>query len=220
MSSCGMSNTAKGGLIGAGGGAALGTLIGHLAGNKAVGAVIGTAVGTTAGVLIGRKMDKVKKQAAAQLPDAKVEEVKDKNGLSSVKVTFDSGILFNTGKSDLSSSAQSSLSRFANNVLLKNTDADVAIQGYTDNQPWKGSTAQESQQKNLNLSQQRAQAVSNYLRQCGVTTAQIKSVEGFGESSPVADNSTAQGQQQNRRVEIYLYASQEMIDKANQGTLQ
>lgn len=220
VSGCGMSNTAKGGIIGAGGGAALGAIIGKIAGNTAIGAAVGTAVGTTAGVLIGRKMDKVKKETAAAVPDAKVETVQDKNGLQAVKVTFDSGILFNTGKSDLSSSAQSSLSKFANNVLLKNATADVSIQGYTDNQGWANSTATESQQKNQALSQQRAQSVSNYLRSCGVTTSQIKSVEGFGESNPVADNSTKEGQQQNRRVEVYLYASQQMINEANNGTLQ
>lgn len=220
VSGCGMSNTAKGGIIGAGGGAALGAIIGKIAGNTAIGAAVGTAVGTTAGALIGRKMDKVKKETAAAVPDAKVETVQDKNGLQAVKVTFDSGILFNTGKSDLSSSAQSSLSKFANNVLLKNATADVSIQGYTDNQGWANSTATESQQKNQALSQQRAQSVSNYLRSCGVTTSQIKSVEGFGESNPVADNSTKEGQQQNRRVEVYLYASQQMINEANNGTLQ
>lgn len=220
VSSCGLSNTAKGGMIGAGGGAALGAIIGKIAGNTAIGAAVGTAVGTTAGALIGRKMDKVKKEAAAALPDAKVETVQDKNGLQAVKVTFDSGILFNTGKSDLSSSAQASLSKFANNVLLKNATADVSIQGYTDNQGWANSSAAESKQKNQALSQQRAQSVANYLRNCGVTTSQIKSVEGFGEDNPVADNGTKAGQQQNRRVEVYLYASQQMINEANNGTLQ
>lgn len=220
ISSCGgLSNTAKGGMIGAGGGAALGAIIGKIAGNTAVGAAIGTAVGTTAGALIGKKMDKVKQQTAAAVPDAKVETVEDKNGLQAVKVTFDSGILFNTGKSDLSTSAKASLSKFANNVLLKNSTADVSIQGYTDNQGWAKSTPAESQQKNQALSQERAQSVSNYLRSCGVPTSQIKAVEGFGESNPVADNSTKAGQQQNRRVEVYLYASQQMINEANNGTL-
>ena len=63
LGSCGMNNTAKGGLIGAGGGAALGALVGKMAGNTAVGAAIGTAVGAGAGVLIGRKMDKAKAEA-------------------------------------------------------------------------------------------------------------------------------------------------------------
>ena len=218
------SNTTKGTAIGAGGGAALGALAGYLIGGRsgggaAIGAAIGTAVGTGAGYLIGKKMDKAK-AAAQQVSNAQVETVQDANGLQAVKVTFDSGILFNSGSSALSPSAQSSLISFANNVLKQNTDMDCAIQGYTDNQGWKGSTAAESVQKNQALSLQRAQAVSTYLINQGVSTSQIKSVEGLGEANPVADNSTAAGQQQNRRVEVFLYASKAMIDAANAGTLQ
>lgn len=219
LSGCNMSNTAKGGIIGGGSGAVLGGLIGKAAGNAGVGAVIGAAVGTGAGVLIGNRMDKVKKQAET-VENAKVEEVKDNNGLSAVKCTFDSGILFNTGKSELSSAAKSSLNDFAQNVLNKNTDVDVAIQGYTDNQGWKNSTAEQSASKNLDLSRQRAQAVEAYLKSCGVSGKQIKKTEGFGEQNPVQDNSTAAGRQQNRRVEIYMYASQQMIKSAQEGTLQ
>jgi outer membrane protein OmpA-like peptidoglycan-associated protein len=212
LAGCGMSNTAKGGLIGAGGGAALGALIGHMAGNTAIGAAIGTAVGTGAGVIIGKKMDKAKKEAEA-VQNAQVESVTDANGLQAVKVTFDSGILFNSGSSVLSSTAKTSLFQFAN-VLKGNADCDVAVQGYTDNDPWKNSTAEQSQQKNLQLSQDRAQSVTTYLLSQGVSANQIRSTTGFGESNPVADNSTAAGKAQNRRVEVYLYASQEMIKAA------
>lgn len=218
FSSCNMTNTAKGSLIGAGGGAALGSAIGALAGkNKgkgaAIGAAVGTAVGVTAGALIGKKMDKAKAEAE-KIANAQVESVTDNNGLQAVKVTFDSGILFSTSSSTLSSSAQTSLKNFATNVLVPNADMDVAIQGYTDNQGWKNSTAAESVQKNINLSLPRAQSVETYLKNCGVSAAQIKSVEGLGEANPVADNSTQAGQQANRRVEVYLYASEAMIKAA------
>jgi len=209
---CGMSNTAKGGLIGAGSGAALGALIGHIAGNTAIGAAIGTAVGTGAGVIIGKKMDKAKKEAEA-VQNAQVESVTDANGLQAVKVTFDSGILFTTGSSTLSSTAKSSLMQFST-VLKNNADCDVAVQGYTDNAGWKNSTAEQSQQKNQELSQKRAQAVTDYLMSLGVSSSQIRSTMGYGESNPVADNSTAAGKAQNRRVEVYMYASQEMIKAA------
>ena len=53
-----------------------------------------------------------------------------------------------------------------------------------------------------------------YLKQCGVSPTQITSVEGLGEADPVADNSTAAGREQNRRVEVYLYASEKMIQEA------
>ena len=212
--SCGMSNTGKGALIGAGGGAGLGAIIGAIAGNTAVGAAIGGAVGAGAGAIIGKKMDKAKKEAEA-VQNAQVEAVTDANGLEAVKVTFDSGILFASGKSNLSSTAMTSLFQFAN-VLKSNADCDVAVQGYTDNAGWKNCNAAQSQQKNLELSQERAQSVTTYLLSQGVSSTQIRSTQGFGESNPVADNSTAAGKAQNRRVEVYMYASQKMIQEAQQ----
>ena len=210
FSGCGMTNTAKGGMIGGGSGAALGAIIGGVVGHgkgAAIGAAVGAAVGTGAGVLIGKKMDKAAAQAE-QIEGAQVEQVTDNNGLQAVKVTFDSGILFNTSSATLSSSAKSALSKFANNVLNQNKDMDVAIYGYTDNTGWKNSTAE------------RAQSVSSYLLACGASSSQIKSVTGMGEENPVADNSTAAGRQENRRVEVYMYASQQMIQQAEAGTLQ
>ncbi len=214
----GCNNLQKGTAIGAGAGAALGAIVGKLAGNTVVGAAVGTAVGAGAGALIGKKMDKVKAQAQA-VQNAQVEEVKDANGLDAVKVTFDSGILFTTGSSVLSQTAKNSLGNFAN-VLKQNTDCDVSVQGYTDNAGWKNSTAEQSVQKNLDLSQQRAQSVTTYLQSLGVSNTQIRSTQGFGESNPVADNSTAAGKAQNRRVEVYMYASEAMIKAAEAGTLQ
>ena len=209
LAGCNMSNTAKGTAIGAGGGAALGAIVGAIAGNTAIGAAVGTAVGAGAGAIIGKKMDKAKKEAEA-IQNAQVEEVTDANGLEAVKMTFDSGILFATGKADLSATAKNSLAEFAR-VLNSNTDCDVAIIGHTDNT---GSDA-----VNQPLSVNRANSVMNYLRSCGVQARQIKSVEGQGSTNPVADNSTAAGRQQNRRVEIYMYASKEMIQKAEAGNL-
>ena len=214
----GCNNLAKGTAIGAVGGGAVGAVIGKVAGNTAVGAAIGAAVGAGTGALIGKHMDKVKKQAEA-VKAAQVESVTDANGLQAVKVTFDSGILFNTGSSTLSASAKNSLTQFAG-VLKANTDCDVAVQGYTDNAGWKNSTAEQSAQKNLNLSQQRAQAVTNYLQSLGVSPTQIRSTTGFGEANPVADNSTAAGKAQNRRVEVYMYASEAMVKQAESGNLQ
>ena len=209
-----MNNTTKGGLIGGGGGAAVGALVGNLIGKDtkgtAIGAAIGAVVGTGAGVLIGKKMDKAK-AAAEAVNNAQVESITDANGLQAVKVTFDSGILFATNKADLNSAAKNSLNQFATTVLNVNTDMDVAILGHTDNT---GTDA-----INNPLSLQRAQSVSNYLKSCGVAAKQLKTIEGKGSTQPVADNSTADGRQQNRRVEVYIYASQEMIQAAENGTL-
>ena len=169
---CNMNNTVKGTAIGAGGGAALGAIVGAIAGNAGIGAAIGTAVGAGAGAIIGHKMDKAKKEAEA-IQNAQVEEVKDANGLEAVKVTFDSGILFSTGQSNLTPTSKASLQELAG-VLKNNSDCDVAIQGYTDNQGFKNSTAEQSAQKNKALSLDRAAAVSSYLQSLSVPASQIK----------------------------------------------
>ena len=212
-----MNNTTKGGLIGGSGGAALGALIGTMVSGKsdkgkgaAIGAAIGTAVGGGAGVLIGKKMDKAAAQAAA-IEGAQVEQITDQNGLQAVKVTFDSGVLFATNKYALNKSAKENLAEFAK-VLIEYSDADVVVYGHTDST---GSDA-----INDPLSVKRAESVAQYLLSNGVAESQIKSVEGFGSKQPVADNATAEGRAENRRVEIYMYASAEMIEAANNGTLE
>lgn len=205
----GCNNLSKGAGIGAAGGAVLGGIIGKIAGNTAVGAVVGSAVGAGTGALIGKHMDKVKKEAE-QVKNAKVETVQDSNGLNAVKVTFDSGILFATNKSDLSSGAKTSLAKFAQ-VLNNNKDCDIAVFGHTDNTGNDGI--------NIPLSLSRAQSVENYLKSCGVQQGIFKTVEGKGSSTPVTSNDTSDGRQQNRRVEVYMYASQQMINSANNGTL-
>lgn len=202
---CNVSNTAKGTAIGAGGGAVVGAIIGKMAGNTAIGAVIGGTVGATTGAIIGKKMDKAKKEAEA-VKNAQVETITDANGLEAVKVTFDSGILFATNKADLNATSKASLTQFAE-VLKENRDMDIAIIGHTDNT---GSDA-----INNPLSKNRAQSVSKFLKSQGVASAQIKTIDGQGSKNPVADNSTEEGRKQNRRVEVYMYASEKMINEAN-----
>ena len=199
-----------GALIGAGGGALLGGIIGKIAGNTAVGAAIGTAVGTGAGAIIGRHMDKVAAETAAQVQNAKVEEVTDANGLKAVKVTFDSGILFATNKATLNSTSKAELAKFST-VLKNNNQCYIDIYGHTD------TTGNDD--INIPLSNSRAQSVASYLKSCGVSASQLQNVNGKGSSEPVADNASAAGRQQNRRVEVFLYASQAMVDAANSGTL-
>jgi outer membrane protein OmpA-like peptidoglycan-associated protein len=192
-------------MIGAGGGAAVGAAIGAIAGNTAVGAVIGGAVGAGTGAIIGKKMDKAKKEAEA-VKSAQVETITDANGLEAIKVTFDSGILFATNKADLNAASKASLTQFAE-VLKENKDMDIAIFGHTDNT---GTDA-----VNNPLSKNRAQSVSKFLKSQGVSSSQIKTIDGQGSKNPVADNSTAEGRKQNRRVEVYMYASEQMIKDAN-----
>ena len=208
--------SAIGGIAGGPRGSDIGTIIG-MAGGAAVGAAIGSAVGAGTGAIIGRHMDKVAEEAA-KVENAKVDKVTDTNGFEAVRVTFDSGILFATSSSKLNETSINSLAKLYN-ILKNNQDCHVDIYGHTDNQGWKNSTAEQSIAKNQTLSEQRAQSVANYLRNLGITNAQLQKVAGQGQLNPVADNSTAQGRQMNRRVEIYLYASKAMVDAANAGTL-
>ncbi|MCK3684566.1 OmpA family protein [Maribellus sp. YY47] len=205
------SNTTKGGVLGGTGGAALGAAIGAIAGKgkgAAIGAAVGGAVGAGAGVLIGKKMDKQQAELEA-IEGAQVESVTDANNLQAIKVTFDSGILFATGKSLLSETSKQALTKFAAS-LVSNPQTDVTIYGHTDNTG--------SREINEKLSNERAESVSKFLIGKGVSGSRL-TTEGKAYDEPVADNSTAAGRAQNRRVEIYITANEQMIQQAEQGNL-
>lgn len=208
-----MTNTGKGALIGGGSGAGLGAGIGALIGGgkgAGIGAAIGAAVGTGAGVLIGKKMDKQQKELEEQLAQqATVEQTTDQNGLQAIKVTFNGGILFPTGKYTLNPSAQADLTKFAVN-LLNNPNTNVQIFGYTDNTG--------SMQVNTTLSGQRANTVRNYLINSGVAADRLVA-KGIPMADYIASNDTPEGRALNRRVEIYITADQNMIQQAENGTL-
>ena len=216
FSGCSMSNTAKGGIIGGTGGGALGALIGQLAGGgkgAAIGSAVGVAVGAGAGILIGNKMDKAKKAAEAAKAEAEILEGTD--GTQYVKATFSSGLLFKTGSAALSTTAQNDINTFIANLKAEDDSYNIAICGFTDNQGWKNSTAEQSKAKNQELSMKRAQAVHTQLVAAGYPSSRIVHVNGYGEDHPVAANTTSAGQEQNRRVEIYILPSQDMIKEAN-----
>lgn len=212
LSSCSTSkNSTKGAVLGGAGGALLGAGIGALAGKgkgAAIGAAVGGAVGAGAGAIIGRKMDKQKAELE-KIEGAKVETVTDANNLQAIKVTFDSGILFATGKSDLNASSKEALLKFA--ATLKETpETDVTIYGHTDN---KG-----SRELNEKLSRERAESVSKFLVSNAVQKERL-TTQGKAFDEPVADNATEAGRAQNRRVEVYITANKQMIQKAEEGTL-
>lgn len=214
--SCG-SAMKNGMLIGGGSGAAVGTLVGHLIAKnntgRLIGAAAGAAVGTGVGALIGKKMDKAK-AAAQQVQNAQVEMIKDANGLDAIKVSFDNGILFQVGKYALQSGAQSSLKQFADKVLNVYTDCDVAVYGFA--------SSDGDANKNMTLSVNRANAVSNYLKSsCAVASSQIRDTRGFGEDPNylIMNGDGTENLEASRRVEVLLYASDAMIKAAQNGTL-
>lgn len=209
-----LNNTGKGALLGGGGGAVVGAGLGAIFGGgkgAAIGAAIGTAVGAGAGALIGKRMDKQKAELEQELADkAEIETVTDQNGLKAIKVTFSSGILFPTNGTTLSQSARNDLTSFATS-LINNPDTDIQIYGFTDDT---GTMA-----VNEKVANGRADAVKTFLVNSGVASSRITSV-GIPMADYVASNATPEGRAQNRRVEIYITASQKMIQQAEAGTLQ
>lgn len=206
-SGCGsMTNLGKGAAIGGGAGAGVGAGIGALIGGgkgAGIGAAIGAAVGAGAGMLIGKKMDNQVKQLK-EIENAKVEETTDQNGLKAIRVTFDGGILFPTGKTTLNANARTDLSQFAAS-LIQNPETNVEVYGYTDNTG--------SMEANQRVSTGRADAVRSYLASCGVAANRITAV-GLPMQNYVASNATAEGRAQNRRVEIFISANENMIKQA------
>ena len=208
LTSCGpWSNLAKGSAIGGGSGAAVGAGVGALVGkdakSAAIGSAIGAIIGTGVGAIIGDRMDKKAEELAA-IEGAQVETVTDVNNLTSVKVTFDNGILFDFNKSTLSEAAKKSLKEFAAK-MADMPETDITIWGHTDNV----GTAE----ANESVSQKRADAVKDFLAAQGIAADRIIS-EGKSFNMPVATNDTKEGRAQNRRVEVYISANEAMIAEA------
>ncbi len=105
-----------------------------------------------------------------------------------------SDVLFATGRYNLKQDAQLKLARVSG-ILLAHPDLKVQVEGYTDNVG--------SQQYNQKLSEQRAGTVQNFVVSQGLAAANVSAV-GLGMADPVADNSTAAGRAQNRRVEMVV----------------
>ena len=206
LAGCGISKTGKGAIVGTGAGAGLGAGIGALIGGEkgaAIGAAIGAGVGAGAGTIIGRQMDK-KAEELAKLENVQVETVKDVNGLEAIKVTFDSGLLFDFNKSTLRTEAKQQLDKFAAE-MADMPETGITVYGHTDNV---GSEA-----VNKRISLQRAESVGNYLSGKGISKSRL-TMEGLGFDQPVADNETEVGRAQNRRVEIFITANEKMIEEA------
>ena len=210
MTSCGsMSTTTKGTLIGPGGGAGLGALVGgHIGGGKgtAIGAAIGAAVGAGTGAAIGHTMQKKKEKLEAELAEqASVETITDSNGLTAIKVTFDADMTFPKNVSTLKSSAALAIKKFANNMTTEDMlNTEIHIKGHTDSSG--------GDKINLPLSEKRAQAVGNILRQNGVASNRIAEL-GMGSSEPITGNAADAA---NRRVEVYVLATEAMVQQYSQ----
>ena len=191
----------KGAAAGAGAGAVVGGLIGKAAGNTAVGAILGAAIGGVAGAYIGDYMDKQAAEIENDLEGAKVERIEE-----GIKITFDSGILFDVDRANIKPAIEADLMDLAA-ILNKYEDTNILLEGHTD------STG--SEEHNLDLSRKRAQSVSNFLANQQVNPTRF-TIMGYGEVQPIAENATAEGRSLNRRVEIAIYANDKLKKAAEE----
>jgi outer membrane protein OmpA-like peptidoglycan-associated protein len=188
-----------GAVVGAGGGAIVGAVIGKATGNTAAGTIIGAAVGGAAGAIIGDYMDRQAREMEQDLEGARIERIGE-----GIKITFGGGILFDFDRADLRPEAQAELTKLGR-ILNKYDDTNVMVEGHTD--------ATGSDQYNMDLSVRRASSVGTYLAAQNVTRDRLSAV-GFGELKPIASNDTDDGRQQNRRVEVAIWANDELKDAA------
>jgi outer membrane protein OmpA-like peptidoglycan-associated protein len=195
VSCASMNKTTQGAIIGAAGGAVVGGVVGKIAGNTLLGAIAGAAVGGAAGAFIGRHMDKQAEEMRRDLEGAKVERVGE-----GIKITFDSGLMFDVNKYDLRTASRENLTKLAA-ILNKYPDTNILIEGHTD------STG--TREINMPLSENRAKAVSHFLAAQSVQSARF-SVHGYGPDQPIGDNATVDGRQMNRRVDLAIMANDKL----------
>ncbi|UNY98076.1 OmpA family protein [Zhouia spongiae] len=193
----------KGTAIGAASGAAIGGVIGNNVGkgNSVLGAIIGAAVGGVVGNRIGHKMDRQAEDIKAAIPGAEVTRVGE-----GINVTFDenSGVKFAFDSDKIQPQGLETLKKMAE-VFVEYDDTNILVEGHTDSS---GADAY-----NMSLSQKRANSVVNYLVNQGIDKSRF-TVKWYGETQPKYDNATAEGRSKNRRVELGIVASQEMINAA------
>ncbi|SEG06980.1 OmpA family protein [Algoriphagus boritolerans] len=197
---CKTSNALKGGAIGGAAGGVLGGLLSK--NNTATGVIVGAAIGGSAGAIIGREMDKQAEELERELKQAEVERVGE-----GIKVTFDSGLLFDVNKSSLNTMAKTNLDSLAK-TLNKYPETEIVIDGHTDDTG--------AEKYNMKLSLERANTVQDYLQNKGVNNSRIVT-RGFGESLPKSDNMTDAGRSENRRVEIGIVANEKMQEEAKKA---
>jgi outer membrane protein OmpA-like peptidoglycan-associated protein len=194
----------RGAGIGAASGALIGGLIGSSSGSWGKGALIGAVIGGAAGAAIGNYMDRQAADIRREVENAKVERVGE-----GIRVVFDTGLLYSTGSSTLTSSSRYNIEKLSI-ILNRYDDTNIVIEGHTDTVG--GETANQA------LSERRAESVSSLLRTYGVAGNRMSTV-GYGQTRPVATNETEAGRRLNRRVEVLIYASNDLKRQAETGEL-
>ncbi|MFU8811617.1 MAG: OmpA family protein [Balneolaceae bacterium] len=191
-------NTTRGAVIGTGAGAAAGAVIGKTLGNTAAGALAGAAVGGTVGAIIGRNMDRKAREMEEELEGVTIQRVEE-----GIAVSFDSGILFGFDSAALRPESRDNLQKLAT-ILNRDDDTMLLIVGHTD------SVGDENY--NLGLSERRARSAATFMIEQGLPASRVE-VEGRGEYEPIANNDTEAGRQENRRVEVAIFASEQYVNR-------
>jgi len=186
-------NTAGGAVLGALAGAATGFLVAKdkKGDDQRKAAVIGAGIGALVGGGIGNYMDNQEKELRQQLQNSGVSV--SRSG-SQIILNMPGNVTFGTDSATLNPAFTGVLNSVAI-VLQKYQQTLLDIDGHTDNTG--------GFDYNQRLSEARAVSVGNYLNQAGIDSRRLL-VVGFGETRPIADNSTDFGRQQNRRVEIRI----------------
>ncbi|WP_425410304.1 OmpA family protein [Hyphococcus sp.] len=181
------------GAAGAGAGAAAGAIAGAIAGggNVGKGAAIGAAAGAAIGAGIGVYQDQQQAKLRERLLNSGVQVQRDGDNLI---LLMPSDITFDVNQSEIKPGFYETLNSVSL-VLKEFNKTTISVYGHAD------STGPEDY--NQRLSERRALSVSNYLAAQGVAPGRLQAI-GFGESRPIADNSTETGRSANRRVEIVI----------------
>ena len=163
----------------------------------------GAVIGGAAGAIIGSYMDKQAAEIRRDLEGADVQRIGE-----GIKITFDSGLLFDIDKSDLRPVSRTNLADLAK-ILNKYADTNILIEGHTDDTG--------SDDHNLTLSKNRAESVAYCLATLEVASARF-SKAGYGEAQPIVTNDTAENRQKNRRVDIAIMANEKLKKAAQDKT--
>ena len=124
---------------------------------------------------------------------------------NAIKVTVNDQLLFPSGDWQMPVTAQQTIAKMVP-ILAPMQQTKIMVNGYTDNVPIGPGLMRQGVTSNLVLSQKRADNVMNFMVSQGVNSSLV-SAQGFGDANPVASNDTAEGQAQNRRVELTLAGS-------------
>jgi outer membrane protein OmpA-like peptidoglycan-associated protein len=198
---CAWNKQQKGTAAGAAGGALLGAAVSK---GSVWGILAGAAIGGTAGNLIGKKMDKQAKELEQAVPTAEVQRINE-----GINMTFDSNLAFQINSSELNDSYKDDLAAAAT-VFQKYPDTNILIEGHTDD------TGEASY--NMALSEKRARTVSSYLQSQGIDASRLQT-KWYGEEQPKYPNDSESNRSKNRRVELAIYANEDMVEAAESGSL-